>query len=159
MRSRALIPTTVAAIALVALGSATAQGPPVIVVFDRQPLVVYEVSHQSIFGTTHEHLIAYSDGHVSYSLRGDGVSPDVSAFVELAPLDTHALGRTPRAEGVLKLGDSVTPGQPAATLTVLGPTPDAQAHSFSYGPLSAAHQSVQAAIDDFVATKVLPNLP
>ncbi len=156
--------STLAALSLLSFApqAVISQGPPSIIVFPRHPVVVYEAALANVFGTTHEHLIAYSDGHVSYSRRAGPAAPpsaDVSAFVEVGPAAVKVLARELRAAGAFVLQDGVVPGLVTATLTVLDPNPTAAARTFSYSSISVLHQPVQAAIDDFIATSVVPNLP
>ena len=160
MKPRTL--TCLAAVAALSLTifPATSQGPPSIIVFGRQPVVVYESSFAGLLGTTHVHLIAYSDGHISFSRGNSGFPlPDVSVFIDVDSETVQAFARELRKAGATTLGDNVTPGFPVNTLTILGPDPTTVAHSFSYDTFSGPHIDVTLAINKFIVTTINPNLP
>jgi hypothetical protein len=139
----------------------TSQGPPTAVVFPREPVVIYETVATSVFENTHIHLIAYADGHVSYSRSGSVLlqSSPVSLSLAVDPKAVRGLARALRDAGAATLEDNVTVGLPVTTVSLLAPTPTALAHSFSYGTFSADHLGVQVAINAFLASFVLPNVP
>lgn len=138
------------------------QGPTTAAVFPRNPVVVYEFVATSVLGDSHAHLIAFADGHVSFSQSASPILPDstdLSVSLDLDPADVADLAERLRRAGAAVLGDAVTTGLPVTTVTLLTPDETSLAHSFSFTPFSGPHVEVQSIINEFLGLQVTPNLP
>jgi len=114
----------------------------------REPIVMWDVTGNTVAGPVHGQLVVYNDGVTSVSSGNGGVRTEA-----VAPAVVQALRGDLIQAGATTLCDQkqVT-DMPLTTLTMFVGSTDAQAHTFSYWVANNGYAAVQAEIDDFLAT-------
>lgn len=127
--------------------------------FDRQPVLIYDVSGGTFGGTVHINLVVYTDGLVALSELTDfGGPPAEFNQTEVAVVDPEtidafriALGQA----GAASLDDGV--GQvadlPTTTVTYFrSPGTSVRANTFSYTGVGGPYVDVATVISEFIET-------
>lgn len=122
---------------------------------DRQPVLIHDISGSTLLGSVQSTTIVWSDGSVSYSSNSYKSDPVV---------DTWTLSDS-AYEGLLQgMMDSdawILPDQwpqatdiPVHTVTVLDPTSDASAHTFSFWIKHGEYEGIGTILDRLSAQLV-----
>lgn len=100
---------------------------------DRQPVLIHDVSGGTLLGPVQSTVVVWSSGAVTYSGQEAFGDPVVGA-TSLSPAELDALMDGLAASGAQVLEDQwpQVSDVPLHTVTVLGPTSDSTAHTFSY---------------------------
>lgn len=121
--------------------------------FLHEPLLAYDVAGSTLVGPTYLHLVVYDDGHALIAATTDTQDPGRAAVALLSRVEVQALRAALVARGAFTQCDDTaqTADLPLRTVTVLGGTTNALAHTFSYTAPNASQAAIEQRIQSLIA--------